>query len=143
MKKLLALTLILGCFPLGTTPSPLRTAQINPPGIYQTWGQAAINCAVDLKAKDSTVAYTIEHDSLDINNLNWFIVATEDSNGGFNCRVKSCAGEFFPPDTILLSAQFIMAEWTVKHEVMHWAVKSNTESQIPHELPWGLCEYLP
>jgi hypothetical protein len=131
-----------------TTLAPLTIAQINPAPIWQLWGQRALDCARSLKehAGDS-VHYRMVHDSVDVTQFVWIVVASEQPDGGFPCRTSasdslgSCAGQFRGPDSILISGQRLGYQPVIAHEILHWAVESDRENEWRHGPPWGLCEY--
>lgn len=145
--KLVALFGVLGgvaclVFPHRARTIPLVVARFNPPPSYQLWAQDAIDCARILKQRDSLLAYTVVHDSVDVRLFTWLLVATEQPNGGFPCNIGLCAGRFVLPDTIMISSQLITRRWVIAHEVLHWAVDNAHELEREHGLPWGVCEFV-
>ena len=125
----------------------IAVSQINPAPIWQLWGQRAIDCARAVSRADSGNTFVVVHDSVNIYDLVWILVATEQTDGGFPCRngvgkVGSCAGLFRQPDSILIAAPRHGWSTVVAHEVLHWAVESVGEREWYHGLPWGLCEYV-
>lgn len=114
--------------------------------MWQLWGQRAIDCARALAVVDSLRSFTVVHDTLNVQDFKWIIVATEQTDGGFPCRngngeIGSCAGMFRHPDSVLISAPRLGWSAIVAHEVLHWAVESPGERGWHHGPPWGLCEY--
>jgi len=146
MKRLTALLTVLlaSCVFLRRVPPviELPIVSFDPPFQYQFWAQAAIDCARVLKEKAPELPFTVVHDSVDVRQFVWAAVATESGDGAFPCaQAGRCAGRFDPPDTVLISSQLLTRSWVVKHEILHWAVESATETQLKHDLPWGMCEF--
>lgn len=146
IKRVIALTLVLlsGCalFTHRQAVPDLTGVGFDPPVAYQLWAQSAIDCAVSLKVQTPDLPYTIVHDSVNVwRDLRWFLVPTEAADGSFPCWAGRCAGQT-RNDTILVSSQYYLSAWVVKHEVMHWAVESASEYSLKHDLPWGFCEWI-
>jgi len=141
--KLALLTLGLlscGVFGRGQDITPLTVAFYHPPTQYQVWADQALHCAKQLKESDPTLPFEVVLDSIDINQIVWGVVATERADRGFKCRIGICVGIATLPDTILLSSWYMYQAWVVRHEVLHLAVVKETEDQVAHGVPWGLCE---
>jgi len=136
--------LLVACIAHREEAIPLDIAVYNPPAMYQRWSDQAMGCVQALADGTTMVLpFEIEHNQVDVNQFIWIAVMTEQEDGGFPCaKVKSCAGRFNPPDTIYISGQFIQTAWVIKHEIMHYIIKSKGEQKMFHGPPWGLCEYV-
>lgn len=124
---------------------PLDIATFNPPAVYQRWANEALTC-VQAMANGATtkLPFEIEHNAVNVNQFTWIAVLTERDDGGFPCDTptKYCAGRFNYPDTVYISGRYIQTPWVIKHEIMHYIVKSKGESNETHGPPWGLCEWI-
>lgn len=144
--RVIALSLLmLSCswFKAPEEATPLNLATFQPPAIYQHWADQAMACVQAMADGTTTkLPFEIEHNKVDVNQIIWLAVLTEQADGGFPCSIKSCAGRFNSPDTIYVSGQYIQTPWVIKHEIMHYIVKSKGEYKLPHGPPWGLCEYV-
>lgn len=122
---------------------PSSLATYSPPPMYQLWADQVVRCAKELKDVNPTLSFRIVRDSVNVDRVVWEAVATENSDGGFPCRVGRCVGlaSSGTVDTIAISSQYLYRPWVIKHEVLHIAVEKSTEVQAKHGLPWGLCEF--
>lgn len=147
LKVVLVMLLMLSCtlFKPRVEPVALNIATFDPPIVYQHWADQAMACVQAMADGTTTVLpFSIEHNAVNVNQFIWIAVLTERGDGGFPCDTPSgyCAGRFNPPDTVYVSGQYIQTPWVIKHEVMHYIVKSKGESQEAHGPPWGLCEFV-
>lgn len=147
LKVVLVMLFMLSCtlFKARVEPVALNIATFDPPVVYQRWADQAMACVQAMADGTTTVLpFEIEHNAVNVNQFTWIAVLTEQSDGGFPCEApaNSCAGKFNYPDTVYISGQYIQTPWVIKHEVMHYIVKSKGEKNLTHGPPWGLCEFL-
>lgn len=124
---------------------PLNIVTYGPPGVYQNWANQALDCVKGIvNGTAETLPFTLEHNEVNVNEFVWIAVLTERPDGGFPCDTPGgyCVGRFNAPDTVYISGQYIQTPWVIKHEVMHYLVKSDGEKNPVHGPPWGLCEWV-
>lgn len=124
-----------------TQPTLLTVIRVPPPAAYNVWLDQVKGCLQYLLRADSTLPFHVVIWPASVDSLTWLATPTEDADGGFPCRGERCLG-MTRHDSVVVSGQQLGNPVVVKHELLHVLVDSPTESQRPHGLPWGFCEFV-